>query len=476
MNKALLLLLLLALLLTSACTDSGTKVDQSKINVNTPKYDSVYHRVMDSEKIRIITHNNSTGYFVYRGTPMGFHHDLIKLFAKEHNLSVEILVEDNVQRAMDRVRSGEVDICAFDITETRERSKKVLFTYPIGYNRQVLVQRNRYGKKRSDKSMFVKKFIDLDTMNIYVQQGAIFTENLIHLKDISATNVNIIEDSVHTMEELIQLVAEGEIDYTACDERIAKANSVFSGNIDYSLHLSINQKLAWVLAHGSDSLLIAINNWLIPFSKTKKFAVIRNKYFKAQRKDSYTKRDFSPLKGGDLSPYDRLIKKYAKEIDWDWRLLAAVIYQESRFNNNAGSWAGAQGLMQLMPAAATKFGVTDATDPEQNIRAGARYLKLLQNRFSKDSTICKMDQIKFALASYNVGYGHVVDARKLASKHNGRCDCWTGNVDTFMLLKQKPQYYNDPVVKYGYCRGSEPYKYVSRIMSVYNDYKNVISK
>ena len=462
-------------LLLSCNTDNKTIqvvpiVDQTGLTL----YDSVYHNILDNEKIRIITHNNSTGYFVYRGTPMGFHYDLIKLFAKKNNLSVEIVVEENLNTAIEMLNNKEVDLCTFDITETRERAKSILYTHPIGYNRQVLVQRKKYGKRKNDNSEFVNNFLELDSKVVYVAKGAIFKQQIEHLEDISNTNINVIEDSVHTMEELIQLVADGKINYTACDERIAKANSTYVRNIDYSLHLSINQKLGWVCALGSDSLLEMINEWLIPFSKTTRFAIIRNKYFKTQKHSFYTKTDYAPLRGGSLSPYDKIIKKYAKEIGWDWRLLTAVVYQESRFNPNAGSWVGAQGLMQLMPAVATKFGVTDATDPEQSIKAGAKYLKLLQKRFQRDSTISEIDQIKFSLAAYNVGYGHVIDARKLAEKHEGHNNVWTQNVDTFILLKMKPKYYNDPVVKYGYCRGSEPYKYVERIMNLYNDYKNVV--
>ena len=182
----------------------------------------------------------------------------------------------------------------------------------------------------------------------------------------------------------------------------------------------------------------------------------------------------SPYRGGSLTPYDDIIKVNADKIGWDWRLIAALIYQESRFNPDAGSWAGAMGLMQLMPSTAKSFGLEDPFDPQQNIEAGTKYLNIIQKRFAKDSTISKSDIIKFTLASYNVGMGHVIDARRLATKHVGSDNIWTNSVDTFMLLKQKPMYYNDSVVKYSYCKGSAPYYYVEKIMSVYSDYENVV--
>lgn len=436
--------------------------------------DTATHRFVMPDKLKVVMHNNSTGYFVYRGTPMGFHYDLVKLYAKERGVDIEIIVENDFSESIKLINSAKADICAFDVTQTNERSMNLLFSNPIGYNHQVLVQRNKYGRNGDDSSDYISDFIGLDNKNVYVQSGAIFKEHIEYLENISAIRINIIEDSLSIMEELIQKVSDGKIDYTVCDERIAQANSTYNLNIDYSKKISIKQKLSWALAIGNDSLLADINRWLIPFSKSNRFAVITNKYFQTKKNSFYTNAEFSPIRGGMLTPYDDIIKVNAEKIGWDWRLLAALIYQESRFNPDAGSWAGAMGLMQLMPSAAKTFGLEDPFDPEQNIEAGIRYLSRIQKRFAKDTTITKAELIKFTLASYNVGMGHVIDARRLAKKHIGSDNTWTNSVDSFMMLKQKPKYYNDPVVKYGYCKGSSPYYYVERIMSVYADYKNVV--
>ena len=431
-------------------------------------------RIQFLKKIKVVTHNNSTAYFVYRGQPMGFHYDLIKAFAKSKGWQFEIITEDNLQKAIEMLNDGKAELVAMDITHTKSREKTIQFTESVGYNRQVLVQRKQYGRQKLDTVIFAKNIRALKNQDIYIQNGTVFKENLMHMKDNSNINFNIIEDDMHTMEELILMVARGEIDFTVCDERVAKANSTSISKIDFSMAMSVQQTLAWAVPMGADSLLKIVNNWLVDFKKTRKFAHLRSKYFTTKKNSFYTDSDFIPVRGGQLSPYDELFKKYAQEIDWDWRLLAAVIYQESRFNAEVTSWAGAMGLMQIMPTPATKFGLSAPYDPEENIKAGVKYLSLLLKRFNNPE-ISKEEQIKFVLASYNVGFGHVVDARNLAEKYHQNPNVWTHSVDQYMILKSNPKYYNDPVVKYGYCRGQDNYNYVVKIFAYYHDYKNVLN-
>ena len=477
-NTKISFLTIIALFITFIITSCSSPIDtktSNTDNIDIIKIDSSYTRVIKKGKIRVLTHNNSTSYFVYKGQPMGFHYTLINLFAKKHNLDVELILVNNVPSALKKLRNGEADIMAFDVTQTNERLKDLIFSYPIGYNKQVLVQRYRYGRKKSDTAKYIDKFIDLNNRTVYIQKGTVFKEHIEYLERSSATNIYLKQDSLHTMEELIQMVASGEIDYTVCDERVAKVNSTYIYGLDYSLGISIEQKLSWAMLKEADSLKSIINEWLIPFSKTTKFAVINNTYFKTKHSKLLRKK-YSPLLGGKLSPYDDYIKTYAKKINWDWRLLAAVIFKESRFNPNAGSWVGALGLMQMMPASCEKFNLKDPTNPQESIRAGSEYLKYIQNKFANDSTISTDDQLKFTLASYNAGLGHVLDARRLAKKYENENSIWTDGVEKYIRLMQNPKYYNDPVVKYGYCRGNEPYNYVRKIYSYYYDYKNFLEE
>ncbi len=173
--------------------------------------------------------------------------------------------------------------------------------------------------------------------------------------------------------------------------------------------------------------------------------------------------------------YDDLVKSYSEGINMDWKLVSSLICQESNFNPSVVSWSGARGLMQLMPATAKMHGITQLSNPEQNIKAGTRHLKFLNKLWAKEIEN-KDERMKFILASYNVGSGHVKDARRLAEKYGKNPDIWEDNVDVFLKQKSNPYYYKDPVVKYGYCRGSEPYKYVNEVLGRYLQYKAMIDK
>ena len=176
-----------------------------------------------------------------------------------------------------------------------------------------------------------------------------------------------------------------------------------------------------------------------------------------------------PVTGGQISVYDDLLKKHAESLGWDWRLLAAQVFKESKFKHDATSWAGARGLMQLMPETAERFGdSTLINDPIANLEMGTKYLKSLIKFWEAipDSS----QRIRFILASYNVGEGHLLDAQRLAKKHGKDRTVWDNNVDSFLVLKAYPQYYRDEVVKNGYCRGSEPFMYVKEVLDIYQHY------
>lgn len=180
--------------------------------------------------------------------------------------------------------------------------------------------------------------------------------------------------------------------------------------------------------------------------------------------------DYSSLSGNKLSPYDDQLKVGAKILGWDWRLLASVVYQESNFNPSIKSWAGAVGLMQVMPETGEYFGVSNIEDPSQNIKVGVRFLKFLDNEWAKtvtDST----ERVKFVLASYNVGLSHILDARNLANKYGRSPVKWDNNVEYMLSQKSNPKYYRDKVVAAGYCRCYGPIVYVKEVLNRFEEYK-----
>jgi membrane-bound lytic murein transglycosylase F len=185
--------------------------------------------------------------------------------------------------------------------------------------------------------------------------------------------------------------------------------------------------------------------------------------------------DFHSISGGKISQYDKMIQELAKEHNWDWRLIASIIYHESRFKADAGSWVGAYGLMQLMPSTAKRLGVENYKDPRQNIKAGILFLNWLNKQFM-ESIPDSAERMKFVLGSYNIGMGHVQDAQRLAEKYGKDRFVWDDNVAFFLRNKSAEKYYKDPVVRYGYCRGEEAFNYVNRVTGNYDHYLNVIDE
>ncbi len=425
-----------------------------------------------------VTDYNSTNYFIYRGEPMGYQFELLNLLAEHLDLNLNIIVNNDLEESFDCLVNGQCDLLAKNVTITRERSRLMDFTLPHNQTRQVLIQRKpekwQYMTESEREGHMIRTLLDLGGKTVHVQRNSAYASRLRNLVDEIGDTIIIVEVG-DVPEQLITMVAEGEIDYTVSDENIAMVNRTYHDNIDIETAISFSQNLAWAVKKGDNHLRDSINRWLGNFKNTIEYRLLYAKYFRNQRSAWMVQSDFYVLASGRISPYDELMKKYSEEIGWDWRLLASMVYQESNFRHDVESWAGAQGLMQLMPGTANRFGVIDINNPEENIRAGVRYIAWLDDILS-DRIPAREERIKFILASYNVGLGHVLDARALARKYERDPDRWTGSVDYFILNKSNPDYFLDPVVRHGYARGQEPYNYVGEILERYEHYKNIIAE
>jgi membrane-bound lytic murein transglycosylase F len=426
--------------------------------------------------INALVDNNSISYFIYKGEPMGYEYELLSLLAKHLNVALKIKVITGVEGAIDQLNKGEGDILAFPLTITKDRTKYVSFSRPHFNSFQVLVQRKPENWRRMGiddiNDALIKNPVDLVGKQVHVLAGTSFELRLKNLSEEIGGDILVTRDtSAAESESLIRKVALGEIDYTVADHMIAKVNSSYYPNIDVNTVLSVLQQVAWGTRKNSPKLLEAMNSWLAGIKKEPTFMVIYNRYFKSPRTSLIRMRsDYSSIGGNKLSPFDTLIRTEADKLGWDWRLLASLIYQESHFMPKGESWAGARGLMQLMPGTAERFGATDLDDPIQSIKAGAGYLKYLDNYWSKKVTD-KKERLKFVLASYNVGLSHVIDARKLAEKHGKNPAVWQDNVEYFLARKSFPEFYRDPVVMAGFCKCEEPVNYVRDILERYEEYK-----
>ncbi|MBS2097948.1 MltF family protein [Carboxylicivirga linearis] len=472
MRHSYILILVIASLFASCKTDKKPTL----FNRANKEVDIDLDDIVKRGKIKVVTDYNSTNYFVYKGRPLGYQFELLKAMSNQLGLKLEITVSNNVEENINNLLNGDIDLIATNFTVTRNRSNKIAFTEPHCVTRQVLVQQKYRNSTGSEPTIFnevIRNQLDLAGKTIYVQENSSFVERLRNLSNEIGDSINIVEIPDYEVEQLIDLVANGEIPYTVCDENMARINTNFYDNIDVETAISFPQKIAWAVRPTSNDLLDVVNNWLINFKKTKQYKRIYRKYFINERSKHLVDAGFHSIRGGKVSIYDAIIKKESKKYDLDWRLIASLIYQESRFHPEIESWAGAKGLMQLMPETADYFGVKEITSPSENIKGGLKFLTWLDGRLKKTIEDPE-ERIKFVLAAYNVGLGHVQDAMRLAEKNGKNPLIWKDNVDYYLLNKSKPEFYNDPVVKYGYCRGEEPYHYVTDILERYDHYKNVI--
>lgn len=426
--------------------------------------------------INALVDNNSVSYFIYKGQPMGYEYELLNLFAKHLKVDLKIKVTSGIDRAMDQLNTGEGDIIAFPLTITKERTKYVSFSKPHFHSYQVLVQRKpenwRQMTMDAINESVIRNPVDLIGKEVHVLAGSSFETRLHHLSEEIGGDILIRPDtSSLESESLIRKVAMREIDYTVADHMMARVNASYYPNLDINTPVSMAQQVAWATRKNSPRLLEAINQWLAGIKKEATFMVVYNRYFKSPRTSLVRMQsDYSSMGGNMLSPFDSLIRKGASTLGWDWRLLAALIYQESRFLPKGESWAGARGLMQLMPGTANEFGAFDLDDPRQSINAGVGYLKFL-DKYWLNKIADKEERLKFILASYNVGLSHVVDARKLAEKYGKDPQLWYDNVEFYLSRKSEPEFFRDPIVTAGYCKCEEPINYVRDVLDRYEEYK-----
>lgn len=423
-------------------------------------------------KLRVVVDYNFTNYFVYRGKPMGFKYEMLRKLAQDLQVKLEFTVSNDMEETITGLETGRFDLAAKNLTVTPDRETRVDFTRPIFQTRQVLVQRNQtaFSKERDG---FVKDAYGLDGKSLVLQKNTVFIGHLRRLELETGIQVSKIEESTAGMEQLVSMVSSGEIDYTVCDEYVAKLYAKRFSNLDISIVLSDPQDIAWAVRENASHFRDYLNQWLNDYTVSESFGKLQDKYYHSARSVNRVRSDYHSSGHGRISPYDDIIKKEAAARNWDWRLISAIAFQESQFDPMATSWAGASGLMQLMPETATAFGVNDIHDPEENIRAGIRLLSWLDSQL-KGEIQDPNERLKFVLASYNVGLGHVKDAQRLAGKYGKDPFRWRNNVDEFLLKKSQTSYYNDPVVKWGYARGIEPYEFVNIVLNNYGHYKNVI--
>lgn len=436
------------------------------------RFDQVLHHpyifdlsdIQTRGSIRVAVDNNSTSYYIYRGRRMGYEFELLRDLSKTLGVQLELIVLSDIERAFELLESGKVDLIAMNLdVSNRQRHGRATFTHYLGTRSTVIV-----GKKPSERSVSWSEIAE-DT--IYVRKGTVYPLQLKEIKDSLNLDFTVFESEDHE-ENLIDQVAEGKIKWTVADRSIAKVNQTYYEGLDVSMKVSENGAIGWATRKNSQQLLKEINTWL--GEKKKRFIPeLYAKYFLSPRNTFYrSNSQFSSLAGNRISTYDDIIKDAAGELGWDWRLLASLVYKESGFDTTATSYAGAKGLLQLMPVTLQRFGVTNPNDPVQSLKGGVKYLQYL-DKFWRERVPDTKERIRFILASYNIGQGHVDDAWRLTLKYGKNTQSWK-DVAFFLNLKSDPEYYRDPVVKSGFAKGHLAVNYVRDVWSLFESYKTLV--
>ncbi len=475
--KKLIIYIFLFIISLSLLNCSGKKRNQNNVSIRDSfDAESTLSNIKDKNKLRVVVDYNSTNYFVYRAKPMGFQYELLKRLAKDLDVQLEIVVINNLEETFDGINSGRYDLIAKNLTITRQRSEVVDFTVPLQQTHQVLVQRKyKLDAINSEKPVpaLIRNQLDLGGKTIHVQKNTSYYRRLKNLSEEIGVVIDIKEDTIYGVEQLVALVAKGEINYTVCDENVALVNKTYYPNLDISTPVSFPQNIAWAVKKGSGDWLEYLNGWISDFTASAEYKYIYSKYFLSPRTKQRVNSEYHSITGGKISDYDETIQSNTDNTEWDWRLISSIIYVESGFDHQASSWVGAYGLMQIMPETADFFEIEDIEDPIQNIEGGIRILSWLEEYFSPIITDPE-ERVNFVLASYNVGLGHVKDAQRLAEKYGKDPNTWEGHVDYYLLNKSSEKYYKDEVVRWGYCRGEEPYEYVAKVLDNYHHYTNLI--
>lgn len=430
---------------------------------------NMLQHVQGKGKLVAVTNCEIINYNTENATPSGFEYELLSDFCNNNGLELEMMVNENLDSCYQLLDSCKVDIVAVGIGANKDMKRRFLLTNPILMQRSVLVQRlpkdwNKMSTVNEVENQLLRSSVDLAGKTIHLPQGSHEVKLLEHLSDQIGDTIYIVEcDSLNSV-DLVKAVAFGQIDYTVVEEYVARMASIGLKGLDTKLNVSVEQPLSWAIANhdGDSSLLVALNSWIDGFEQRNLNRILA-KYVNQGNV-------FAPKKpvGSHISSYDGLIKKTAKEIGWDWRLLASLIYQESRFKLDLESEKGAFGPMQLMPVVMERYGIDYDATLEEQLHAGGRLITYLDNCL-ENKVVDSTERVKFVLAAYNAGLGHVYDAQRLALKYGSAPDVWDNNVDYYILNKSK--FYHDTCCHSGNLRGIETYRFVQEVLDRFYQYQ-----
>lgn len=417
---------------------------------------TILERIQNRGILKVVTRNTPTTYYIGPTGATGFEYDMVNEFAKQIGVELEIIVEHDFSNILPTIKAKKADIAAAGITITPARETQVTFSQSYHDIKEITVYRAGNKKPRSIE--------DLESTDLHVVRGASHEESLLALKKQHKSLRWTSHDNVD-INYLFESVSQGDHEVVIADSIDYEFNKRFYPRLRRGISISDTKKLAWAVTKSSDnSLLNKINEFLELSDKNGLLQHLNEKHYthvpSFTYADAHTFRKHIKQYLHDLIP---LFKIVANEFDIDWRFLASISYQESHWNPNATSPTGVRGLMMLTQPTALQLNIDDRLDPYQSLKGGAQYFVKMSEKIP--ARIKDPDKTWFALAAYNIGYGHLEDARIITQRNGKDPDLWRDVRESLPLLSVK-KYYSK--TKHGYARGQEPVKYVRNIRNYYD--------
>ena len=424
---------------------------------------SILDKIKANKTLNVILLNAPSTYYIGTEGKQGFEYDLLNKYSQYLGVELNITTAHTTQEAIELSKVLKPHITSAALAKTPLRESK--FNFGPSYfevQEQVICHRGMINGKT-----FPRDIEDLAGLNLMVGKGTSYNETIDSLVH-DGFDLNITLTSEYSTEELLYKVASHEIDCTIADSNIYSINLRYFPEISLAFSISGREQLAWLLADDSKELEADMYAWLNSFNQSGEMAELKDHYYSyVLYFDYYNTKMFYKRIKTRLPKYQEYFEKASEDYGIPSTLLAAISYQESHWNPNAKSFTGVRGLMMLTRSTAKLLGVKNRLDPQESIVGGTRHLKQMIKFVPKE--VSGENRLKFALAAYNIGMGHIHDAQRLAKKMGLNENSWNDLKRVLPLLSQKKYY---KTLKYGYARGEEPVKYVD---SIYN-YRNILQK
>ncbi|NBC27824.1 MAG: transglycosylase SLT domain-containing protein [Bacteroidetes bacterium] len=463
----------------SGCGDSDNLDDLTESDAQSPNsisepVDRDLAEIKQQGVLRMITYYSSNTYFLNQGIEVGFEYELIREFTRENDLSLEVVIVGADENPFELLNTGAGDVIAANYTITPERKEYAKFTRPYNIVDQILV----FSSQLDPMPKSLEELVDQE-IPISVRRNSSYFHKLSELKDQGYDlNIQVLSDELDTEATLVE-VAQGNLMATVADDNMFDATNRYMDGLFPGPTIAENDTIAWAIRKNAPDLEQKMNQFLYKhfrFTDDKErprrstfLNILRKRYFQESTQIAqYYNPEWQYQSMGVISPYDDVIRAVSDSMGVDWLLITAMMAQESEFNPKSKSWAGAVGLMQVIPRF-VDVEYEELYDPATNIRAGVKIFKEHMEHYSyMDST----NQISFSLAAYNSGMGHIADARRLVIDQNKNPNEWENVADALLKLMQRRYYQN---ARHGFARGIETVQYVNEILNRYRTYETIMA-